>query len=188
MKTSLLWKRFLIGCLLLALLTGCATAAPETPTPEPTATLVPATSTPIPPTATPLPPTDTSEPTSCEEVEGICLWLSFDGESCTYEGPTEFKKGWVTLLFINESDGSAAVNLARHTGDETIQDAIDDIGEEPSTGHHPSWMVELGTWKRIAPGESYTWKAVLEPGIHTMVCARLSPLGVWHGTGLTVED
>jgi hypothetical protein len=114
--------------------------------------------------------------------------LSFDGESCTYEGPTDFKKGWVTLLFINESEGRAAVNLLRHRGDYTIQDMIDFIGEEPSTLHHPYWSVELGTWKPIAPGESYAWKEILTPGIHTMVCARLSPRGAWFGTGLTVED
>ncbi len=183
MKTSSLWKRFLIGYLLLALLSGCATTAPETPTlhrpsvpmGEPTATLVL-------PTATP-------KPTSCEKVEGICLWLSFDGESCTYEGPTEFKKGGVTLLVINESAAGASVNLVRHTGDETIQDAIDHIGEEPSSKHHPSWTIEIpGVWKRVPPGESYTWEGILEPGIHTMVCARLNPFGVWFGTGLTVKD
>ena len=103
MKSSLLWKRFLIRCLLLALLTGCATAAPEILTPEPT-------DTPVPPTATP-------KPASCEEVEGICLWLSFDGESCTYEGPTALKAGPVTLIFINESEDGAGVDLVRHTGD-----------------------------------------------------------------------
>lgn len=173
MKTSLLWKRFLIGCLLLTLLTGCATAAPETPTPEPT--------------ATPVPPTDTPEPISCEEVEGNCLELTFDGESCTYEGPTDLKTGPVTLLFLNESEGRAAVNLVRHTGDETIQDMIDYIGEEPSTGTAPTWTRGLGTFQVIRSGESHTWEGVLEPGIHTMVCA--SPqYGIWFGTGLTVED
>lgn len=70
MKTCLQGKR-LLGCLLLALLTGCATAVPETPTPRPTATLVPPTSTHIPPTSTPVPPTDIPEPTSTEKVSGI---------------------------------------------------------------------------------------------------------------------
>ena len=167
MKTRLSVKRFLIGCLLLAPLIACATATPETPTPEPKAT---------------------SGPTSCEEVEGNCLWLSFDGESCTYEGPTVLKTGRVTLLFLNESKGSAGRNLVRHTGDETIQDMIDYIGEEPTTKHHPSWTRELGTWRSVPPGESHTWEGVLESGIHTMVCARLVPLGVWHGGGFTVKD
>lgn len=182
MKTSLFWKRLLIGCLFLVLLTGCAKAAPETPTPEPTATLVP-------PTATPAPPTDTPEPTSCEEVEGICLLLSFDGETCTYEGPTEFRKGWVTFQFLNRSEGTAAADLLWHTGDKTIQDLIDFFGEEPSTKHHPYWTIEnLGVWDYILAGESHTWEGVLEPGIHTMVCVRHTPNGVWYGGGFTVED
>ena len=86
MKTGLFWKRLLIGCLLFALLTSCATAAPE-------------------PTATDVPPTATPEPTSCEEVEGICLELTFDGESCIYEGPTDLNPGPVTIIFHNEGDG-----------------------------------------------------------------------------------
>jgi len=82
MKTNLLAKLFVMGCLLFALLTGCATAAPETPI-HPTTTPAPPTATLVPPTDTPVPPTDTPEPTSCEEVEGNCLALSFDGENCT---------------------------------------------------------------------------------------------------------
>ena len=121
------------------------------------------------------------------------LQLTFDGESCTYEGPTTLKAGPVTLIFNNnQSERGAAVNLVRHTGDETIQDMIDTIGEEPSTGYVPSWVEELGTWERVAPGESYTWEGVLEPGIHTMGCAKLTTglpgWEVWFGGGLTVEE
>ena len=152
--------------LVILLLVGCGTSQSA--------------SIPVPPTATPF----------GDEVneDEILLQLSFDGESCTYEGPTDLKTGPVTLLFLNESEGSAAVNLVRHTGDETIQDMIDYIGEEPTTKHHPSWTRELGTWRSVPPGESHTWEGVLEPGIHTMVCARLLPLGVWHGGGFTVKD
>ena len=116
------------------------------------------------------------------------LLLTFDGDSCTYEGPKFLKAGPVTLNFFNESEGGAAVNLVRHTGDETIQDMIDTFVEEPSTGHAPSWTSEVGTWHPIRAGESYTWEGALEPGIHSMVCARIGPLGVWFGTGLTVVD
>ena len=52
MKTSLLWKRLLMGCLLLALLAGCATATPE-------------------PTATPVPPTDTPGPSTLEVINSF---------------------------------------------------------------------------------------------------------------------
>lgn len=185
MKTSLLWKGFLIGCFLLALLTSCATTTPETPTPKPTATLTLPTTTPIPPTATPVLTTDSPKPTSCE----YCLELTFDGERCTYKGPTDLKTGPVRLLIHNESEGVAAVNLMRHTGDETIQDMIDYLGEEPSINHAPDWVYSIpGVWRAVSAGEIHIWEGVLEPGIHTMVCTRGRPFGVWFGVGLTVED
>ena len=157
---------FLTFLLLFSVITAC--------TPEPTATLVP--------------PTNIPEPTSCEEVEGICLDLTFDGENCTYEGPTEFTSGPVILFFNNRSEGSAAVNFLMLLEGKTIEDVIEDIGEEPTTKHAPSWSRELGTWHPIPPGRSHLWEGELESGSYFMVCARLTPLGVWLGTGLTVED
>jgi hypothetical protein len=114
--------------------------------------------------------------------------LSFDGEKkCVYDGPTNLNTGSVTLIFLNESGSLAAVNMMRHTGDETIQDMIDYLGEEPSSNHHPRWSEEVGTWKIISSGNSHIWNGTLEPGIHTMVCA--SPqYGIWYGGGFAVED
>jgi hypothetical protein len=165
------------------LVTSCgATDAPATSVPvQPTPTSAP-------PTATPVPPTDTPEPLSCGAAQGNCLELSWDGESCTYEGPAELKAGPVTLLFHNEGEGMAAVNLLRHLSDQSIQDAIDYIGEEPTTKPYPSWSRELGTWASVAPGSTHRWEGVLEPGVHHMVCARLQPIGAWFGGGFTVED
>ena len=131
----------------------------------------------------------TATPTSpCDEVEGNCFWLEFSGSSVTYKEPTVFKTGSLTLLFFNNSSLAAAVNLVRHTGDETLQDMIDYIGQEPSTQHHPSWTQELGTWESVAPGERYIWEGFLQQGIHSIGCARLNPFGVWYGGGFTVED
>jgi hypothetical protein len=174
----------IIAALIIAvtLMTACgATDAPATSMPvQPTPTSAP-------PTATPIPATDALEPLTCEEVEGICLELSWDGESCTYEGPAELRTGPVTLLFHNGSEGTAAVNLLRHLGDQSIQDAIDYIGEEPTTKPYPSWSREVGTWTNVAPGATYTWEGMLEPGVHHMVCASLQ-LGAWFGGGFTVVD
>jgi len=70
-----------------------------------------------------------------------------------------------------------------------MQDVIDYTGEEPSTKHHPGWSIESpGVWRVISPGKSTTWAGDLRPGIHVVVCARLGPLGVWLGAGLTVEE
>lgn len=117
------------------------------------------------------------------------LHLTFDGESCTYEGPTFLKAGPVTLHFYNDSEGLAEVDLTRHTGDETIQDSIDYIGEEPSLRPAAPWMQDIGYWPLIQAGESFIWEGELEPGIHFMVCVGGLSLGrVWVGTGLEVVE
>ncbi len=117
------------------------------------------------------------------------LKLTFYGDSCSYNGPKLLKAGPVSLHFFNESEDSAAVNLVRHKGDKTIKDMMELFVEEPSTAHHPDWTTEInGVWKVINAGESHIWKGTLEPGIHTLVCARIKPFGVWFGAGLMVKD
>ena len=147
----------------------CARPAAELPVPEPTNTLMPPTRSPVPPTAAP-------KPASCEEIDGICLQLTFDGEGCSYLGPTDIKTGSVTLIFLNESDVRAATNMIRLLEDKTLEDVIEYNGEEPSTKHAPRWSVDVrGVYWGINPAESHIWEGVLEPGIHAMVCARLQP-------------
>jgi hypothetical protein len=114
------------------------------------------------------------------------LNLTFDGENCTYEGPTELAAGPVELFFHNQSDKMAAVNFLKHLEGKTIQDVIDYIGEEPSNKHAPSWTQELGTWTGVNSGDTHHWEGELEPGIYHMICARSYPFAVWFGTGLTV--
>lgn len=133
------------------------------------------------------PPTTGTATTTTDGVEPVPLRLTFNGESCIYDGKTELTPGPVELVFLNESEEAAAVNLVSIDEGYTIQDVIDDLGPEPSTGHHPPWTHELGTWGSTAPGESHRWEGVLEADLYAMVCARLTPLGVWFGTGLTVE-
>jgi len=181
--------------LVILFLVGCG-ASQETPTPLSQATPLPEstdappkpTSTQVKPTASPVLPTKTPNPTSCQEVEGTCLELSFDGEACTYRGPTDLNAGLVTFLFINKSEGGAAAGMVRHKGDKTIQDAKDTFVEEPSTGHAPAWTIRILNYKGIPPGESHLWERILEPGIHTMVSAKFMPQGVWFGGGFTVEE
>lgn len=136
----------------------------------------------------PIPPTATPEIMSCEGVAGTCLELTFDGESCTYAGPMEFKGGSVTLLFINASETHAAVNLLRHLEGKTIQDMLALFGDGVTTVHHPDWTEELGTWKETNPGMNQVWRGELESGTYTMVCGSLCPWLVYFGTGLTVGE
>ena len=175
-------KKILFLLIVLLLVTACATTQPE-----PTSTQIHPTNTSIPPTLTSIPPTDTPEPTSCEEGEGSCLELSFDGESCTYKGPTELNAGIIKHIFHNESGTDAYAGLVRLTGDKTIQDLIEYNGEEPSTKHAPSWVQILYEGRSVPAGESNIWKGLLEGGTYAMLCFSVTPHGAWLATGLTVD-
>lgn len=126
-----------------------------TPTPTPTATQLIA----------------TPKPTSCNEVEGVCLELTFTGESCHFEGPTNMKAGPVTLIYFNKSDSLAFTNMIWLSGNKTYQDVIEYSGEEPFTTHHPDWSVEIpGVWRGVVPAGSRIWTGHLTPGIYALVC------------------
>lgn len=124
------------------------------------------------------------------------LRLTWDGDSCTYQGPTQVNAGPVTLDFVNESEEEFRVYLMILDEGKTVQDVIDGIGPEPATGSPPDWTHSMGTWdSAVLPGETVSWEEDLEAGIYAMVCdARLPsdldvfrPWGSWFGTGLTVE-
>ena len=158
-------KMFILVVILLPILGGCGAENPE------------------------LPPTATPKPTSCQEVDEICLELTFDGSSCTYKGPTDLEPGPVTLFFINASKEIASVDLVRNSEGHTIQDAIDHVGKGGSNVRRPSWATSLGSNRLVGPGKIYIWPSNLTAGIHYMVCLDNSaPHGVWFGTGLTVEE
>ncbi len=137
-------------------------------------------------TTTPKTTTTTATTTTARVIEVPTLNLTFDGDSCTYEGPTELAPGFVRLMFYNDSAVTAAVNFAQLLGDKTIQDAFEHGQPWPTKTHGPSWARELGTWQSVLSGASQEWVGDLDPGSYFMVCARVSPLSVWFGTGLTV--
>jgi hypothetical protein len=180
MKTKNLWKWILIAGFFLAILTACSAATPE-PTP------IPSTPTDVPPTAIPVHPTEIPKPTSCDDIDGTCLELTFDGASCTYAGPTDLKKGVVTVLFIDESDKLANMSLAKHTGDETLQDTIDYWEEGKPKHGHPSWA-EWVFEEDASAGKRDTWEGNLQSGTQFLVCAQGLPLLWWLGVGFSVEN
>ena len=60
--------------------------------------------------------------------------LTFDGESCIYEGPTELTPGPGELTFMSEDpEYPASVSFEKLDDDKTFQDMIDYISPEPST-------------------------------------------------------
>jgi hypothetical protein len=86
----------------------------------------------IQPTNTTHSETNPAVPNSCEDVIGMCLELTFDGETCNYERPVELAPEPVTVIFHNEGEGWAAVNLIRLLEIKILDDLTQFIGEEPS--------------------------------------------------------
>ena len=126
---------------------------------------------------------------SSEPSEVRDMRLVYDGETCVYEGGEMLAAGPVSLELENQNDGYAAMNMVRHAADETIADMQEYIGEEPSSKHAPSWSREVrDVWRPTPAGETYRWDGEVEPGIHTLVCAQTSPLGVYFAAGLTVTE
>ena len=78
-------------------------------------------------TTTAAPSTTTTSPvTDTDAVDLVPLRLTFDGESCIYEGMTELTPGPVERVFLNESEEPAAVNMVSIDEGYTLQDVIDD--------------------------------------------------------------
>jgi len=134
-------------------------------------------------------PTPTPGPASCKEVEGVCLSLTFDGESCKYSGPTEIKSGSVTTIYLNNSERLSKVAISRLDEGKTVQDVLDYI-EEVHNGD-PNWTkywddcagCALGI---VDPGKSFSVSGLLKPGIYSLVCWMGQD--DYFGGGLTVAD
>jgi hypothetical protein len=145
------------------------------------------------PTTTSLPPTTTPQPTSCNSVEGPCVEITFDGDTCTFEGPSELIPGPLAFIFYNESQDWASSNLMKLTEGKTIEDLRAYFWEEPSENHQPPWSISIpGSWKEIQGGEAHFWEGIVEPGIYTLVCVHSTPwpkpIGVWVGPIWTIKE
>jgi hypothetical protein len=133
--------------------------------------------------------TTTTEATTTEAVEVLVLRLTFDGESCLYEGPTVLAAGPVELVFVNESERYAQGDISRLTGNESLQDMIDYMGDPPSP-FEPPWADHVNPYHPVNAGKTDTWEGNLEAGIHITMCidnVGSGGFGAYFATGLTVE-
>lgn len=114
------------------------------------------------------------------------LIVAFDGASCTYDGPVEIAAGPARLSYTNRSDQMARIAFNQHTGDQTVQNAIDHFGPSPSSRPCPAGNRDV-VRTAVAPGDTDTWVGERESSTYHIVCYQNPPLSVWFGTGLTVE-
>jgi hypothetical protein len=117
------------------------------------------------------------------------LEIIFYGDSCNFQGPTTLKPGTYKLIFINNCNKISSANLVRHDEGYSHQDMTNLFVDGYSEGHHPNWTTEVqGIWNPVTSGKSHTWTGNLHEGLYTLVCAKISPFGVWYGAGLTVIE
>ena len=127
----------------------------------------------------------TGDGTEVAGSDSRLLQLTFDGEQCTYEGPSELSAGEIEIVFHNESSEDIAFEFVRLDEGRTTQDMIDDL--EPDGAFRPPWTVDVWFQNRIsAHASSIPAPRTLQPGLHTLVCGTWTPLQGYFGGELAV--
>ncbi len=126
---------------------------------------------------------------ACSDSGDPTLRLTYTGDGCEYDGPTEFTRGPYSFEFVNESNGTATGSIAKLDEGYTAQDLYDYGAPYPSSLHAPSWARTVtGPWKETAGGETHRWEGRLGSGTYAVVCVFIEPLRVRWGTGLEVTS
>ena len=115
--------------------------------------------------------------------------LTFDGEQCTLEGPSELSagegEGEVEIVSHNETSEMIWLQFVRLFDGKTEKDLIDHI--EAENFGAPSWMTPIITQARLEPNSSSTpTMRTLEPGLHSLVCGTWMPYQQYLGPFVTV--
>ncbi len=116
------------------------------------------------------------------------IQLTFDGEQCTYEGPSVLSagQGQVEVVYHNQSSEDAWFNFARLDEDKTTQDMIDYIADDP-TANVPSWTVSVWAQTKIPANSSSTpVPRTVTAGLHNLACGTGTPQYAYFGGELTV--
>ena len=114
------------------------------------------------------------------------LQLTFDGEQCTYEGPSVLSTGEFEITFHNQSAERVWADFSRLAEDKTIQDILD-YNAAPNFGP-PSWTTSVWSHFALSPhGSSIPITRNVGPGLHFLTCGTWTPSYVIHsGSALTV--
>ena len=127
----------------------------------------------------------TGDDTEVVGSDSRLLQLTFDGEQCTYEGPSELSAGEIEIVYHNESSEDIGFTFERLDEGRTTQDMIDYI--EPDGAVRPPWTVDVWFQGRIsANASSIPTPRTLQPGLHTLVCGTWTPNQGYFGGELTV--
>ena len=113
------------------------------------------------------------------------LQLTFDGEQCSFEGPSKLSAGDVEFVFHNESSQATFAWFGGLDEGKTTQDIID-YNVDGGSGA-PSWTVGVWSEIRVEPNESSVPRMLtVVPGLHNFTCGTWTPYQGYNGGELTV--
>ncbi|MFQ5968745.1 MAG: hypothetical protein ACE5MI_14265 [Acidimicrobiia bacterium] len=117
----------------------------------------------------------------------VVLQVTFDGENCTYEGPSELSAGNIDIVLHNESPGSSTLGLWRLDEGITAQEVADALAENPSA--EPTSEIHPTFYRQGLPaGESFEATRHFPPGVHVVTCALIEERITHFGGDFTVTE
>jgi hypothetical protein len=144
-------------------------------------TLVTACTTPIPEVPEPVEPTETSMPTPEPTIEFV---VTFDGNGCISDGPSEVLPGEYGFKFIDESDVKGELWLLYIDEGKTFQDHLDKQSEPGEWYPKESWVhygsKASGKFEETNEGkvEISVWN-LNKVREYTIMCYVDSPRNLW---------
>jgi hypothetical protein len=114
----------------------------------------------------------------------VVMEVTFDGETCTYEGPVELTVEDVEIVNYNEGSEDFWFWFGRLDEGRTTQEVIDHIEADPTAGS-PSWT-RRAFYREISGGDSWEGVRVLSPGLHSVACGTVEDGYAYFGAEFTV--
>ena len=138
---------------------------------------------------------DVESPTAAEGTgsEQALLTVTFDGTSCSYDGPSEIGAGVATIEAVNDSEVYTEVGIARLDEGSAFDDFVAFYQPEPEIVDSPDFATPIAAVP-AEPGQTGSDDVTLEAGQHALVCLILisdePPPGVFVAQpgGLAVTD
>ena len=117
-----------------------------------------------------------ASPTAAEGAAGEqareVLGVTFDGTSCSYDGPSEVGVGDVAIEAVNDSEVYTEVGIARIDESSTFEDFVAFYQPEPEVVDSPGFATPIGAVP-AEPGQTGSDTFTLEGGQYALVCLIL---------------
>lgn len=111
--------------------------------------------------------------------------ITFDGEGCTYDGPSVVSEGKRIITLKNNSGREVFLDVTRLDEGKTWQDVLDHFGEV-GPGLWPPWL-SYGIVIGILPDNPEAKEYTLTEGMYSIICWSSSPPGNWPAAPLEVR-